>query len=342
LELTNLCNFSCEFCPDSRMKRPRGMMSVEMAQSIIDDIDRTKAISLLLFHVMGEPTLHPHLVDIVKYASARGIETCLTTNGSRLDEGLINGLVEAGAGEIIISLQTPDEKTFDLRGARGIGFDKYAERIVEVAQRFLLGRSIGKTRLTLSFLSSPLRRLIIPIFREVSIADTSSDLREYLNLWAGKILSNTPCEKNYGDVLKQTRKIWTFGENRVKLSDRLSFHTRILGDWSIHFDRQNVNALIGYCPGIQENFGILWNGDYTFCCTDYDARTSVYNFKDTPILKYLGQEEVQKVVRGFNRYRVLHPYCKQCLGDRNVLNALVKQIGSIVYFKWIRVRKIRR
>lgn len=334
MELTNICNFSCEFCPDSKMKRQKGMMPVETAKTIIDEIKRTKVVTTLLFHVMGEPTLHPHLIDVVEYANNFGIETCLTTNGSRLDHKLLDELIRAGIGRIIVSLQTPDEKTFAIRGARGIEFDDYAEGIVSIAKRFL--QEAGKTKLTISFLSSPLRRLIIPIFPEVSIADTSPDLKNYLSLWAKKILNTSTIGIKYSNVLKQIQKTRTFKENTINLSDRVSFHTRIMGDWAIHFGRKNVNASFGYCPGIQENFGILWNGDYTFCCTDYEGKTSAYNFKDTSIHDYLRKDEIQNVVKGFNRFRVLHPYCRQCLGERNILNSIVKQIGSIVYFKLLR------
>ncbi len=309
-------------------------MSPEMARSIIDECGKTGIAKVLLFHIMGEPTLYPHLIDIVSYATERGVKTCLTTNGSRLDEKLLDQLISAGVGEIIISLQTPDEKTFALRGAQGLPFEEYAARIVACVRKLIT--ETGKTKLTISFLSSPLRKLIIPIFPDVSIADTSSDLRRHLKAWAQRILIDTPLEHRYNDVVKQMRKIRSLKENTVQISDRISFHTRILGDWSIHFDTRNVNAYFGYCPGIQENFGILWNGDYTFCCTDYEGNTSTHNYSDTSIEKYLLSKPVQDVVNGFNRFRVLHPYCKQCLGDRTILNAAVKQIGSICYFKFLR------
>jgi hypothetical protein len=343
MELTNICNFSCEFCPDSKMKRKKGMMSVEMVRSIIDDVAGNGIVKLLLFHVMGEPSLHPRLIDIVQYATDRGVETCLTTNGSRLDEKMLQELIRAGIGEIIISLQTPDEKTFSYRGAKGITFDDYADKIVSIVRYFLTGTC--STRLTVSFLSSPLRRLIIPIFPEVSIADRTSDLKKYLRSWYEKITPpDLPLSKGRNkegldknnSVLKQLKNIWTFKENIINISGNLQFHTRVMGDWSIHFDKKNINAVFGYCPGIQENFGILWNGDYTFCCTDFDGKTSICNYNDTSIAEYLGKGVVQEVVKGFNRFRVVHPYCKQCLGDRNLLNALVKQTGSIAYFKWWR------
>lgn len=334
MELTNICNFSCEFCPDSKMRRPRGMMPLETARSILDEVGNTKVAKTVLFHVMGEPALHPHLVDIAAYAGGRGIETCLTTNGSRLDEKLLNELTGAGINRIIISLQTPDPKTFALRGAKGVSFDDYAEKILAIARRFLEGA--GKTTLTISFLSSPLRRLIIPIYPEVSIADTSSDLKRHLRVWTDKIFAGTGMEERRAEIVQQINKIRSFRENVIRLTDRLSFTTRIMGDWSVHFDRRNVNALFGYCPGIQDNFGILWNGDYTFCCTDYDGNTSQSNFHELSIREYLASEKVQQAVKGFNRFRIQHPYCQQCLGDRNILNAAVKQIGSICYFKFLR------
>ena len=228
-------------------------------------------------------------------------------------------LSDAGVSRIIISLQTPDEKTFVLRGTRGLTFDDYSERVLAIARQFL--DDSGKTALTISFLSSPLRRLIIPIYPEVSIADTSVDLKKHLGAWADRIIKGTTIENRSSDIVKQIRKIHSFRENMIRLSERLSFHTRIMGDWSIHFDRKNVDAVFGYCPGMQDNFGILWDGDYTFCCTDFDARTSTANFNEVPIMDYFASSEVQRAVQGFNRFRVLHPYCKQCLGDRNILNA---------------------
>jgi len=334
MELTNICNFSCEFCPDSRMTRPRGIMPMELAKSILDDVGRTKLCRLVLFHVMGEPTLYPHLTEVVAYASNRGIRTCLTTNGSRLDGKLLDEIIHAGAGQIIISLQTPEEDTFALRGARGVRFEDYAARIVSVVKSFLTGDE--KTTLTLSFLSSPLRRLIIPVYREVSIADTSADLKGHLTAWAKRILEGSVSERRYDDVLKQISRTKSYRENLVRLSERVTFQTRILGDWAIHFDVRNVNAHFGYCPAIQDNFGILYNGDYVFCCTDYDGKTTTCNYRDASLREYLSSEMVQGLVREFNRLRVTHPHCKQCLGDRTILNATVRQIGSVAYFKLFR------
>ncbi|KPK01404.1 MAG: hypothetical protein AMK71_05695 [Nitrospira bacterium SG8_35_4] len=300
IELTNACNFSCEFCPDSKMKRKRGFMSVDMAKSILDQVSEFKDINMVLFHVLGEPTLHPDLIEIAGYASSRKLKTCITTNGSRLSRDMLHALQKAGARHIIISLQTPDERTFSMRGAKDISFSEYADQITS-AVKTLIDEELD-IELTISFLSSPLRRLIIPIAKEFSIADTSKQLRAYLKLWAEKVMTGTTLEDRLPQVLKKIKRARCFSQNRIRLSDRLSFETRIVGDWSTHFQKRIVKARFGYCPGLQENFGILWNGDYVFCCTDYEGRTSTANFNDMSIRDYLSSGPVQEMVKGMQRF----------------------------------------
>ncbi len=337
MELTNICNFSCEFCPDALIKRQRGMMSVDMAQSILDELGHSPIVKTVHFHVMGEPTLHPHLFEIADYAQGKKVDVCLTTNGSQLTREVLMAAKDAGIRQLIISLQTPDEETFSMRGSSAISFDDYADQIISTVQTAL--HEGTATKIVISFLSSPLRRLIIPIAKEFKIADTSKDLRRYMTQWAELILRGTPFEHRLPSVMRQMKGVRSFRENTVTIADNLSFHTRIVGDWAKGGDGRIVKARFGYCPGITENFGILWNGDYVFCCTDYDGRTSTGNRRDLSIADYLRTREVQEAVRGFQRFRVVHPYCQTCIGDRSYLNTLVKQIGSILYFKWLKGSK---
>jgi hypothetical protein len=84
--------------------------------------------------------------------------------------------------------------------------------------------------------------------------------------------------------------------------------------------------------------GVLWNGDFVYCCTDFNGETSTRNAADASIREFLEEPEVQSIVEGFNRYRVVHPHCQRCLGDVTWSRSLVRQVGSIVYFKWMRKR----
>ena len=333
LELTNHCNFSCEFCPDSKLDRARSFMDFDLLKGVVDEVAEKGIAKVVWFHVMGEPTLYPRLKDAVAYVSGKGLDPCMTTNGSLLTDGLIEELTEAGLKKMIISLQTPDEKSFGLRGAKVIDFDEYADRVASSTRKVI---EEGTLDLTVSFLSSPLRRLIIPIVPDISIADNEDDLRVHLSTWAESMLRGTAYEGKMAEVRRKLKWIWSFKENVIELSPNVRLQTRVMGDWGEHSLDKGVRAFFGFCPGLQENFGVLCDGSLVFCCVDYNGRTSTANFKDTTIEEYLAGDEVQRVVKGFKRLRVVHPHCQRCLGDKNILNAVVRQIGSIVYFKAFR------
>jgi len=59
IELTNVCDFNCLFCPKALMNRPPGYMDAALAKRVIDEIGENGLCKKITFHVMGEPTSHP-------------------------------------------------------------------------------------------------------------------------------------------------------------------------------------------------------------------------------------------------------------------------------------------
>jgi hypothetical protein len=165
------------------------------------------------------------------------------------------------------------------------------------------------------------------------VAESGSELRAHMGRWVEWIFGGTGYEGQIPRLLARVRKAGILRESRVPLSGDLDFQVRILGNWAGHFEGAIAPARFGYCPGLSENFGILWNGDYVICCTDYDGKTVLGNFAETSIRAYLSLPAVQEIAGAFRRYRVVHPHCRQCLGDRSAASSLVRQLGSIIYFK---------
>ena len=80
VEITNICNRNCSFCPGT--KREKRRMTKEEFALILDKLDGiTKYVYL---HVMGEPLTHPELCTFISMASARGFKCAITTNGTLL------------------------------------------------------------------------------------------------------------------------------------------------------------------------------------------------------------------------------------------------------------------
>ena len=77
VEIGNICNLSCSFCPGTS-KAKRQMSEAEFAAVCEKIKGHTKNIYL---HVMGEPLLHPKLDGFLKIAKENGLSVCITTNG---------------------------------------------------------------------------------------------------------------------------------------------------------------------------------------------------------------------------------------------------------------------
>jgi MoaA/NifB/PqqE/SkfB family radical SAM enzyme len=122
--LTTQCNCRCQMC-DIHRKKPE-LITLEDAQQILDTLVQNKF--LVVYFTGGEPTLHPRIVDIVKYANDRGLVATMTTNGTA-NHDLLYQLKEAGLYLLSVSLDHWDPEICEqLRQHRKI-MDKQVQTI---------------------------------------------------------------------------------------------------------------------------------------------------------------------------------------------------------------------
>lgn len=84
IEVTNVCNLSCDFCP--KHERARRQLTEEEFDILTDRI-RGRVI-FLYFHLMGEPMMHPALSSLIRMAREKGFRTVLTSNGTLLHRAM--------------------------------------------------------------------------------------------------------------------------------------------------------------------------------------------------------------------------------------------------------------
>lgn len=82
LEISNICNLKCHFCPGT--KRPLRRMSEEQMAKILPKL--FPYTDYLYFHLMGEPLGHPELKRFLQMAKETGFKVILTTNGTLLSK----------------------------------------------------------------------------------------------------------------------------------------------------------------------------------------------------------------------------------------------------------------
>ena len=64
-EITNVCNANCSFCPKN--SRPPHFVTDSEFDRVTDQLKGR--VEYLYFHLMGEPLLHPRIIDFSKNAN---------------------------------------------------------------------------------------------------------------------------------------------------------------------------------------------------------------------------------------------------------------------------------
>ena len=108
LEITNICNRSCSFCPGT--VRPLRRMTMEEFQIAAGKI--REVTEYLYFHVMGEPLTHPLLPDFIRYARSLGFKPAVTTNGTLL-KARGKELIEAGVYKVNLSVHSFEDGSYE-------------------------------------------------------------------------------------------------------------------------------------------------------------------------------------------------------------------------------------
>lgn len=102
LEITNVCNLKCAFCPGTR--REKKFMSRAEFELLAAKL--RPYTDYLYFHLMGEPLLHPELPYFLDYAAKLGFKVIITTNGKLLGQKEKILLNAPALHKINISLQS--------------------------------------------------------------------------------------------------------------------------------------------------------------------------------------------------------------------------------------------
>src|SRR5882762_4001343 len=130
-EPTTSCNLRCPECPSGlrAFTRPTGMLQNDFFKDTIDQL--SKDLLYLVFYFQGEPYLNPSFLDMVAYASAKGIYTATSTNAHYLNDRNAKRTVESGLDRLIISIDGTTQDVYQqyrvggklekvLEGARNI------------------------------------------------------------------------------------------------------------------------------------------------------------------------------------------------------------------------------
>ena len=122
IEITNICNRSCSFCPGTI--RPLRRMSLSEFDTVTDRL--LGVTEYLYYHVMGEPLTHPNLPAFIRLAKEKGFKSAITTNGTLLPSRG-RELIDAGVYKVNISVHSFED------GEDSAAHGRYLDNILDFA-----------------------------------------------------------------------------------------------------------------------------------------------------------------------------------------------------------------
>lgn len=335
LEVTNVCNFKCEFCPDAIMARRRGHMDFSLLETLLDEIARQELARIVTFHLMGEPFIYPHIFSAIASALGRSLRLHLTTNGStfHLFPDHIEQLVRSGVPKVTISLQTPDPQTFQLRGAPPkLQPQGYFDGITRLVQANLKDDS-SPTRIHIKFLDTTPHPFLVP-HKPIEVLEGKARLREELTHWARRLLEGMPTVAVDWEQIDRAIAHHRPGRwQLIPLHPKLVLETFPLDSWGNVEADSVVPATLGYCNGAAQQAGVLHDGTVVPCCKDYEGQIPLGNATQQSLKTILEAAPACNLRQNFNRLRVSNSVCQQCMGADSPSKARLRQVGSVLYFK---------
>jgi sulfatase maturation enzyme AslB (radical SAM superfamily) len=337
-EVTNFCNFRCDFCPMAESTRQPQHMDWRLFTDGIDGIVRDRVTNTVGFHVLGEPMLYPRIYDALSYAKEKGLRTEMHTNGSLLTEETVTRLMQTGLDSLSISVQMLDMHGHECRGT-AISFTQYYSRVMEAVQ--LVRDSHQETEAVLCVMDSSTIRLF-DVDKMIRTNRRGQPFRDRLVAFLLDLHTelDRPADRQR---IQSVVGWWVLPRPRLlRIDDHVQVYVHPFWDWGNAFTTRRIHpARFGFCGYALSNLGVLSDGTVTICCGDYDGHTSLGNLQTESLASLLSSEPAQAIGDGFRRARVVHSHCQRCLGSASRAKLVLKGGLSLFLFWMLRFQPAR-
>lgn len=151
IEPTTECNFDCITCIRSSWEEEHAHMAWETFERIIDSAKDLPQLEAVFFGGFGEPTTHPRIFDMIKMVKDLGLKVEMITNGSNLNEEMVNKLIDLKLDGLFVSFDSPDEEEYNEIRPGG-DFNNVYQNVVNM-ERIKQERKTKKPELGIEFVA---------------------------------------------------------------------------------------------------------------------------------------------------------------------------------------------
>lgn len=323
VEISNTCNMHCVFCPIDHVSRPKRRMDMATFTKVIDQIAALAPPEPISLNVLGEPLAHPDIFKFIDYCASKNVQLYLFTNGT-LDADDIRQICQRdNIAALVLSYQTPDANTFQLRGTR-MTFEKYQSRLLGAIEHVIAARAERKMRVEVHLANTK----HLP-FRDWAILETNEQALEairtlsdqiaalYRRHRADEIVEGQPIGDRFETVptnILDTRDWEYWG---YMAAPNIYIRIKYMGTFGAlaamlpkHITVKEQTTPV-HCDMLKEALCVLSDGSITTCCLDVDAEMRMGNIATDTLVDALRSERRQR--------SIAHPeenaVCRRCAGE---------------------------
>lgn len=269
LEITNVCNLHCVFCPGTR--RRAGFLPPKEFKLYCEKL--RPHTEYLYLHVMGEPLLHPQLAELLGLAGEMGFRVMITTNGTLLEE----------QGALLCSSPAVEKVSISVHSFEGNEGNCELERYLETCIRFAKkAASEGK-------------RCALRLWNLDGAGIQGANHRN------GEILAVLECA--FPGPWKEGRRGTTLVPG-------------VYLEWGERFNWPDLSVSeeeeIGFCYGLRDQVGVLWDGTVVPCCLDHEGDIPLGSLWEQTLEDILESPRARAIFDGFSQGRAEEPLCRRC------------------------------
>jgi radical SAM protein with 4Fe4S-binding SPASM domain len=120
IEFSRICNFRCSYCYVPEKKECNGELSKAEIKDVLLQAKELGARKIIILG--GEPTIYPHLAEMISFLDEQGFEIEMFTNGTGVDAKLAKILADARV-RVVLKLNSRDREIQDHLAGRSGAYD---------------------------------------------------------------------------------------------------------------------------------------------------------------------------------------------------------------------------
>lgn len=298
VEITNRCNLTCPTCQLGTDLAYKGYgkadITFEQFKNIIDQIPSLVYVTL---QGVGEPLLNKDIMKMIRYCTDKGIATYINTNGTILTETKSHELIEAGLGNLSISVNSFNEEVF-AQTRSGASITKIAEnvkRFIEIKKKLNKKRPIVSFRAILMKETEPHMEDLI--FKSNELGIDVLYIQLFISVIADKILCESSLSKKEIEAFSEKIEKWKKQIKMQIITESFGKSSNNIGQCKLPWFSPNVTA----------------EGFVTPCCTI--SNPSILNMGNVFEIPFNTIWNSEKFVDFRSNFYKKQP--KECIGCNN-------------------------